>query len=82
MLQRSTANDRSSTMAMSRIRQAKPEDGLSRTPGELVPADKVDEVLHGLDLPQTVETEEAALPAGPEDYEGAPRRTTSRSKRA
>ena len=70
MLQRSTATDRISSVALSRIRQAKPEDGLRRTPGELVPADKVDEVLHGLDLPHAVETEEA-LPAAPEDYDAA-----------
>ena len=70
MLQRSTATDRNSSVALSRIRQAKPEDGLRRTPGELVPADKVDEVLHGLDLPHALETEEA-LPAATEDYDAA-----------
>ena len=54
MLQRGTATERASAVAVSRTRQAKPaEEGLSSDPGELVPAEKVEEVLHGLDLPAT-----------------------------
>jgi len=69
MLQRSTPNDRNSSVAVSKIRQAKPEEGLSQAPGELVPADKVEEVLHSLDLPPTAEAEDsAAVP--PDDYDG------------
>jgi RNA polymerase primary sigma factor len=69
MLQRSTAQDRNASVALSKVRQGKPEDGLGRTPGELVPADKVEEVLHGLDLPAAAETDEG-LVAAAEDYDG------------
>ncbi|MFI5008243.1 MAG: sigma-70 factor domain-containing protein, partial [Solirubrobacterales bacterium] len=55
---------------MSRIRHAKPEEGLNHPPGELVPADKVEEILHGLDLPATGETEEN-LAASPDAYDRA-----------
>jgi RNA polymerase primary sigma factor len=68
MLQRGTAQDRNSSVAVSRFRQAKPEEGVSQPPGELVPADKVEEVLHGLDLPPTVETEDS-LATSPDDYD-------------
>ncbi|MGH7358601.1 MAG: sigma-70 factor domain-containing protein, partial [Candidatus Rokuibacteriota bacterium] len=57
-------------MAVSRSRQPKTEDGLNRTPGELVPADKVEEVLRTLELPPTAETEDA-LPGAPDEYERA-----------
>jgi RNA polymerase primary sigma factor len=68
MLQRGAAHDRNSSVAVSRIRQAKPEDGLGQAPGELVPADKVEEVLHGLDLPAPVDAEET-LNGPPEDFD-------------
>ena len=58
MLQRGSGTDRASTMVVSRGRQAKPEEGLNQTPGELVPAEKVEEILHGLDLPATGEPED------------------------
>ena len=70
MLERGTAHDRNSSVAVSRIRQAKPEEGLNQPPGELVPADKVEEILHGLDLPATGETEEN-LAASPDEYDRA-----------
>jgi RNA polymerase primary sigma factor len=56
-------------VTLSRGRQAKSEDGLGRTPGELVPTDKVEEVIHGLSMPGAVETEET-LTGTPEDYHG------------
>ena len=68
MLERGTAHDRNSSVAVSRIRHAKPEEGLNQPPGELVPADKVEEILHGLDLPATGETEEN-LAASPDEYD-------------
>ena len=70
MLQRGPSNERSSSVAVSRSRQPKTEDGLNRTPGELVPADKVEEVLRTLELPPTAETEDA-LPGAPDEYERA-----------
>ena len=66
MLQRS-AHERGSSVAVSRIRQAKPEEG-GNQPGELVPTDKVEEVLHGLDLPPAVEGEDH-LNGPPEEYD-------------
>ena len=69
MLERGgAAHDRDSSVAVSRTRQAKPEDGLSQAPGELVPADKVEEVLHGLDLPAPVDSEES-LNGPQEDFD-------------
>ena len=59
MLQRGTSNERISSVAVSRTRQAKTEDGLSQTPGELVPADKVEEVLRNLELPAAAEGEDS-----------------------
>jgi RNA polymerase primary sigma factor len=70
MLQRGTQNDRTSSVTVSRTRQAKTEEGLRQAPGELVPADKVDEVLRGLEVPPTGESEDG-LAVGPDDYEGA-----------
>jgi RNA polymerase primary sigma factor len=70
MLERATAEDRNSSAAVSRIRHAKPEEGLNQPPGELVPADKVEEILHGLDLPTTGESEEN-LAASPDEYDRA-----------
>jgi RNA polymerase primary sigma factor len=61
--------DRNSSVAVSRIRQAKAEDGLSQPTGELIPADKVEEVLHSLDLPPAVETEDNLT--GPPDDDRA-----------
>jgi RNA polymerase primary sigma factor len=61
--------DRNSSVAVSRIRQAKAEDGLSQPTGELIPADKVEEVLHSLDLPPAVETEDNLT--GPSDDDRA-----------
>jgi RNA polymerase primary sigma factor len=57
-------------VTVSRTRQAKTEEGLRQAPGELVPADKVDEVLRGLEVPPTGESEDG-LAVGPDDYEGA-----------
>src|SRR5262245_23609719 len=66
MLQRS-AQDRGASVAVSRVRQDKPEEGANQ-PGELVSTDKVEEVLHGLDLPPAVEGEDHL--SGPsEDYD-------------
>jgi RNA polymerase primary sigma factor len=42
----------------SRIRQTKPGDGLNQAPGELVPADKVEEVLQTLELPPVGEADD------------------------
>ena len=73
MLQRGNGTDRASAVAVSRMRQPKPEDGLNQAPGELVPTEKVEEILHGLDLPASGEAEDHL--AGPaEEYErgGAP----------
>jgi RNA polymerase primary sigma factor len=55
-------------VVVSRGRHAKPEEGLNQTPGELVPAEKVEEILHGLDLPATGEPEDS-LAAPPDEYE-------------
>jgi RNA polymerase primary sigma factor len=68
MLTHGAVHDRNSSVAVSRIRQIKPEDGLGQPPGELVPVDKVEEVLHSLDLPPAVEAEDN-LAAHPDDYE-------------
>src|SRR5262245_289343 len=68
MLQRTTNGDRTIGLAVSKVRQVKPEDGTSQAPGDLMAADKVDEVLHGLDLPPAVEPEDT-LPVAPDDYE-------------
>ena len=70
MLQRAIAHDRNSSVAVSRIRHAKPEEGLNKSRGELVPADKVEEILHGLDLPATGETEEHLAASPDEDERG------------
>ena len=70
MLQRGAVQDRKSSVAVSRIRQAKPEEALNQPPGELVPADKVEEILHGLDLPATGETEENLAAPQDEDDRG------------
>ena len=69
MLQRGTPNDRTSSVVVSRTRQAKTEDGLRQTPGELVPADKVEEVLRSLEVPPAGEPEDG-LPVATEEYEG------------
>ena len=66
MLQRATSNERISSVAVSRTRQAKTEDGLSQTPGELVPADKVEEVLRNLELPAAAEGEDSLTGASDE----------------
>src|SRR6185503_7812620 len=68
MLQRGSASERASALAVSKGRHAKPEEGLNQTPGELVPAEKVEEILHGLDLPATGEPEDN-IAAPPDDYE-------------
>jgi len=67
MLQRAV-HERSSSVAVSRSRQAKPEERLNQPPGELVPAEKVEEVLHGLDLGTPVETEDN-LAGPPDEYD-------------
>jgi RNA polymerase primary sigma factor len=69
MLQR--GNDRISSVMVSKGRQAKPKDESNHAPGDLMPSDKVDEVLQGLDLPPAVDTEES-LTVAPDDYEGGP----------
>jgi RNA polymerase primary sigma factor len=66
MLQRGVARDRNSSVAVSGIRQPGTEEGLNQPAGELVPAEKVDEVLHGLDLPAG-EAEDRLEPPPPED---------------
>ncbi len=48
---------------------------MSQPPGELVPADKVEEILHGLDLPVTGEAEEA-LAQSPDEYDRGTDRAT------
>ena len=68
MLTHGAVHDRNSSVAVSRIRQIKPEDGLGQPPGELVPVDKVEEVLHSLDLPPAVEAEDN-LAAHADDYD-------------
>jgi RNA polymerase primary sigma factor len=69
MLQRGTPNDRTSSVVVSRSRQAKSEDGLRQAPGELVPADKVEEVLRSLEVPPAAEAEDG-LPVASEEYDG------------
>jgi RNA polymerase primary sigma factor len=71
MLQRTAPPERNASVAVSRVRQAKPEDPLRQPPGELVPADKVEEVLRSLELPPAAEAEDS-LTAGPDEYDGAP----------
>ena len=68
MLQRGSASERASALAVSKVRHGKPEERLNQTPGELVPAEKVEEILHGLDLPATGEPEDN-IAAPPDDYE-------------
>src|SRR5262245_38620285 len=68
MLQQSTQNDRLTTVAVSKLRQARPGAASSQAAGDLMAVDKVEEVLHGLDLPPAVEPEDS-LPVTPEDYD-------------
>ena len=71
MLQRSNGTDRASTVTVSKGRQGKPEERRNQTPGELVPAEKVEEILHGLDLPASGTSGEAEdhLAPPPDDYD-------------
>src|SRR6187200_501557 len=69
MLQRGSASERASALAVSKVRHAKPEERLNQTPGELVPAEKVEEILHGLDLPAATGEPEDNIAAPPDDYE-------------
>jgi RNA polymerase primary sigma factor len=73
MLERGATNNRNTPVAVSRIRQAKSDDGANQAPGELVPADKVEEVLQSLELAPAGEGEDSLVVAhvAHEDYEGA-----------
>jgi len=55
---------------VSKDRHPEGEDGFAPAPGDLVPSDKVDEVLDGVSLPREGETEERAEPAAAEEYDG------------
>jgi RNA polymerase primary sigma factor len=70
MLQRGSTQIRGLSPTLSKSGQTETDEAFTPAPGDLVAADKVDEVLEGLDLPRAAETEERPE-VTPEDYEVA-----------